>query len=496
MKMKHNNLEDVVVSTNDALNLEQTSKQENSELISEQPKVSETDTQNASKSNFVDEPITKIEAKVNDEILKNNSNISFEVKLVEANLNEEQIEKITIHPFLNTIPKLSDEEFKALETDILEIGMIESIILTKKLECIGGRAKLEVFLKHPKKVQPHFKFYDDNENTIRDYIIRTNIIRRHLSKGQRAALAVKVYEEVKLNREKNKSLLFMGIKVNVGEKSRTAVAKYFAISETLLSNAYTIYNNAPELIESILIGAIAFNIAYKLATENDSDNSDNVDENEVDSKDINDASLDARQKDNAKLTIGEPMRKSEDNKSKGTEENTDVKLSLTEKYERDYRALRPLEIALIKFLKDDLSIPKAEDLIIKLLTKEDVMKAEINSKRTDDEKFDILCQIFLEFIVTTDISDIEQLKYSSKFELVKSERHFNEKMTFDEQVESLKTMLGQTEKSLLELSLQQINKRTQNELNIEVTILGKVFFFVRKCDQLIAQDEQLQGVQS
>jgi hypothetical protein len=437
-----------------------TSKSENNEVksiidnIKSMMQVSETDTSNQKNTGIKQNTDTNKKTIENKPTLKKKSTelgSQINVAKIEDKLTK-NITEIEIHPAVISLPRLSNDEFIALEADILRSGMINPIIINKKYQCIDGRARLEIMCKNP-SVKPVVKIQDISDNEVLDYAVGQNIIRRHLNKGQRAVFAAKIYtdfvekrknikEQIELNKKqivnkkqkdeknkelqdkkneellvkneeliaRNKELTFLGIRVEEGVKSRTAVAKYFSIGETVLSRACTIMKNTPELLDVIMEDTMTFEEAYFSATGKSLINevlSDEVGnpENETPSQSSSTSYDEAN----------EIVRKYEETKkgkqTTDSEEIKSAKLTPREEFEKTYRCLKPLEATFLEFLKNDLNIAKSEESLTAILTKEEQNKKALTIKRTDDENFDKLCQIFMDLVLTEKISEIEQLNF-------------------------------------------------------------------------------------
>jgi hypothetical protein len=480
------------------------------EIMSEDFNVSETNTMCDNKNNVNEQlPSTNNKKKVNPDILKKKYtglNSQINVALIEDKLSK-KITEIDVHPSVSSLPKSSNAEFMALEADIKERGLINPIILNMNEQCIDGRARLEILCKNP-SVTPHIIKINISDDEVLEYTVRQNLIRRHLNNGQRAVLAVKIYEYIKEQRKNDKEFTFLGIKVGIGERSRKSVAKYFSICETILGKTYTIFKNSPELLDAIMEDTITFEGAYNLAigkseirkvsseaeiikvssvAEINEISPEEYDENEEFDNAGNETPSQSSSTSNEEAN--EIVRKYEETKkgkqTTDSEEIKSAKLTPREEFEKTYRCLKPLEATFLEFLKNDLNIAKSEESLTAILIKEEQNKKALTIKRTDDENFDKLCQIFMDLVLTEKLSENEQLNCRSMIEQVKNERVQNETMTFEEQIEKLNSVLNDDGKVLIELAKIQFEEKAKNELNFESTLYGKLFNFILKCKELI-----------
>jgi hypothetical protein len=95
-----------------------------------------------------------------------------------------------VHPAADLFPMLTEPELKALADDIKQNGL-QTPIVTYQGQILDGRNRLEACTRAG--VMPAFKEWkprkDEDPVT---FVIGANLLRRHLSTGQRAALAVEL----------------------------------------------------------------------------------------------------------------------------------------------------------------------------------------------------------------------------------------------------------------------------------------------------------------
>lgn len=90
-----------------------------------------------------------------------------------------------VHPLADLFPMLDERELGALADDIKANGLRESIKVTADGTLVEGRNRLEAC--ELAGVEPRFETVDGD---IGDLIVSANIMRRHMTKGQIAILAV------------------------------------------------------------------------------------------------------------------------------------------------------------------------------------------------------------------------------------------------------------------------------------------------------------------
>ena|SRR6266566_1578737 len=98
------------------------------------------------------------------------------------------------HPVAQLFPYMPMHEFAALVTDIQEKGQRESILVHKG-QVLDGRHRLlaiELLQERGTKIEPKLIEYDGltDEASLRAVVVSANLARRHLSAGQRAAIAL------------------------------------------------------------------------------------------------------------------------------------------------------------------------------------------------------------------------------------------------------------------------------------------------------------------
>src|SRR5262245_59019511 len=97
---------------------------------------------------------------------------------------------IPFHDAASIFPLLEGEEFESLKADILTRGLQEPIVLYEG-KILDGRNRYRACLAV--SVQPRFEQYRGDDP--RAYVWSLNFERRHLTREQRAALAVRLREE-------------------------------------------------------------------------------------------------------------------------------------------------------------------------------------------------------------------------------------------------------------------------------------------------------------
>jgi len=180
-----------------------------------------------------------------------------------------------VHAIASLFPMLSDEELDALAEDIKENGQREPIAITladlddlDSLVVIDGRNRYAACIRAG--VTPRFdKRYDVRPDKIGPWIISTNIHRRHLEKGQRAAIAVE-YERV--FSEQAKARMSEGGKGGVRGKEKfpdlpsqasDEAGELFNVSGRTVRDAKYVARHDPDAFDRIKQGEVAPSRAAK-----------------------------------------------------------------------------------------------------------------------------------------------------------------------------------------------------------------------------------------
>lgn len=158
-------------------------------------------------------------------------------------------DNLPVHPLADLFPMLPDDELAELAEDIKEHGLIHPIVLTNDGEqIVDGRNRLAAC--RIAGVEPAFERLNGQDPAA--FIASANINRRHLTKGQQAALRAMLYPEPG--------------KGGRGNQENVLQSKEFSAAR--LSQARTVLRYGPDdLIPAVVSGAIPLNDAYNKARE-------------------------------------------------------------------------------------------------------------------------------------------------------------------------------------------------------------------------------------
>src|ERR1700742_35904 len=159
------------------------------------------------------------------------------------------------HPFAALFPQLPPEELSQLVRDIKERGMLEPIILHKGL-ILDGRNRYracQIAGVTPRTEELNHK---SSKRSPEEFVLSRNLRRRHLSVGQKAAIALDWSEQASLVTEPKK----------VRERGRpkgtlSEAAKYIGINEQRVFEVRQIKDANPELYEDVKAGRRSLNAA-------------------------------------------------------------------------------------------------------------------------------------------------------------------------------------------------------------------------------------------
>ena len=161
------------------------------------------------------------------------------------------------HPFAALFPELPPEELSLLARDIKERGQNEPIILYKGL-ILDGRNRYRAC--QIAGVKPWIEEFDrrGDKGSPEDFVLSRNLRRRHLSMGQKAAIALDWSEQIELNPESEKTKALGRPKGTVSE-----AAKYIGINEQRVFEVRQIREANPSLYQEVQAGRRSLNSALR-----------------------------------------------------------------------------------------------------------------------------------------------------------------------------------------------------------------------------------------
>lgn len=146
-----------------------------------------------------------------------------------------------IHPVADLFPMLADDELRELADDIKARGQLQPIVLDPSGAVLDGRNRLAACKLAG--VEPEFVTYEGEDAD--GYAVAVNIARRHLTKGQKAMVAV----EARLL--KNNNLTQEELAGEIGN-----------LSQSYIAQAFMVHKFAPDLVPLIISGVMPLSEGY------------------------------------------------------------------------------------------------------------------------------------------------------------------------------------------------------------------------------------------
>lgn len=148
------------------------------------------------------------------------------------------------HPVAALFPMMADDEIQDLVKDITTRGQLQPIILDTKGRILDGRNRAAAC--DIAKIEPWVETYDGDDPD--GYALAVNIQRRSLTKGQAAMIAARA------------------MIVSETKTEGRSVAKATGTSGARISQAKTVLEFAPDLVDAIIAGAgTTLDKAYEIA---------------------------------------------------------------------------------------------------------------------------------------------------------------------------------------------------------------------------------------
>lgn len=170
------------------------------------------------------------------------------------------LQALTVHPFADAFPYVSEEETLELAQDIEANGLHHPIVLFEN-EILDGRNRLRALAKTNLTSVPVEEYLGDDPV---GYIISLNLLRRQLSTGQKAVLALAAipYYEERAKERMVAAHASPGEFTGAEGDSRDLVAEKFGIGGQAVTRAKAISLNAPDLLDDLKAGTRSVNDAY------------------------------------------------------------------------------------------------------------------------------------------------------------------------------------------------------------------------------------------
>jgi hypothetical protein len=164
----------------------------------------------------------------------------------EAATNPRELIDIPVLPAADVFPMLDDDEMADLVADIKAYGLLRPIVLDAAGVLIDGRNRYAACKLAG--VAPSFTTLAEGTDRL-EYNLAANVMRRHMSKGQRAMVTA----------------LVIGTAEGKRDGQTKALSSFSNLSRAYVTQALTIRRYAPDLAHCVLIGAERFDKAYEVA---------------------------------------------------------------------------------------------------------------------------------------------------------------------------------------------------------------------------------------
>jgi len=174
------------------------------------------------------------------------------------------------HPLAELIPPMSEDEFRELRDDIRAVGLREPITLFEG-KVLDGRHRARACAEL--ELEPATRQYGGDDPA--EFVLSLNLRRRHLTTGQRAAVAVSLldYERARARERQGARTDLAGTSVPIETKVRGNEARATAragerlgISRSSVERAQRVADQRPDLHERVRAGEISVNRAFEETT--------------------------------------------------------------------------------------------------------------------------------------------------------------------------------------------------------------------------------------
>lgn len=319
-------------------------------------------------------------------------------------LTAEQISQLQTHPLFGFIPTMNEDESGLLLEDIKENGFREHITITRNMEIVDGRARIEIYNRKNIVFSPTFAYYDGDENSILDFIMSKNLFRKNLNKGQQAVSALKLYEIIKERNQEEMSNTLLNIRKRLKDatnpknkkNSRDQAAQFLGVSSSYIGKAVKVSSNDKDLLQKVFQNEMSLEKAYHLC---------NSKKNDDKSTSTNDAAKDKK-----------------------------------EEFEKQFGAIGSIANKTIELLITlGVSENESQRFVLAKMQHERKRKNDWDLK-SDEEKFQIYLVDFTSFMERTYPSDFEEFSYKIMFVSDSPETS-----TLEHKIAWLKTLLNEDE---------------------------------------------------
>ena len=162
--------------------------------------------------------------------------------------NKQEMIKMKPHKFADIFPLMNSKEFNELKRDIKENGQQVKIILFEE-KILDGRNRYNACKEIG--VDPEFEEYSGKDAL--QYVMSTNLKRRHLTDSQKALVGIKYLQAMKYKRVVSSN----------HKRNRDIVAEKVGVSGSYIQIAEQVIREKPEMEEVIMRGDIKLKQVYR-----------------------------------------------------------------------------------------------------------------------------------------------------------------------------------------------------------------------------------------
>jgi hypothetical protein len=159
-----------------------------------------------------------------------------------------------VHPAAELLPMMSDEEFQIMCVDVAQKDFLRPVLIGRDKMLIDGRNRLQV--EWALELDPSIE--EVSLEDVLGYVLSENVVRRHLTVGQRAMIGEKIANLPKGVRSDSRMWLSEPI-------TQEQAAKQLNTSITAIKQARVVRGWAKEEVEAVEAGTESLEQAYKRA---------------------------------------------------------------------------------------------------------------------------------------------------------------------------------------------------------------------------------------
>lgn len=171
---------------------------------------------------------------------------------------------IEIHPYAKIMPSMTIDELAELSSDIKRMGQIEPGVIYQGM-ILDGSNRYVITQELGIDFQ-YIEFQGDDKAAL-DYVISKNVIRRHLTAGQKSTISADITNLKRGQRSDHESDNLIKLSESESKTSKLKLvsieqaAKLMDVSKDSIVKARKLKQDSPELFEEVKSGKISLNKA-------------------------------------------------------------------------------------------------------------------------------------------------------------------------------------------------------------------------------------------